>query len=126
LFPQQIFFRDENIFEADEHVADAAQSHELTAMRDLDAGRVHLENESSNLLFLFALHDLGGGTRHHDNDFSLEAVGAPKFFAVEDPTFPSGDGTACVSILAGSLPTPGSVKANAEIAPFGSRGSHFS
>src|SRR5436189_5352761 len=36
--------------------------------------------------------------------------------------WPSGVGTAVVSIAAGSEPTPGSVRANAEIAPLGGRG----
>ena len=40
--------------------------------------------------------------------------------------FPSGEGTARVCIFAGSDPTPGSVSANAEMAPFARRGSHFS
>src|SRR5205807_8673154 len=38
---------------------------------------------------------------------------------------PSGDLTAVVSILAGSEPTPGSVSANAEIAPLARRGRYF-
>ena len=38
---------------------------------------------------------------------------------------PSGDGVAVVCIFAGSDPTPGSVSANAEIAPLASRGRYF-
>src|ERR1043166_9116284 len=38
---------------------------------------------------------------------------------------PSSLGTAVVSIAAGSDPTPGSVRANAEIAPLASRGKYF-
>src|SRR5438445_3783683 len=38
---------------------------------------------------------------------------------------PSGLGTASVSIAAGSAPTPGSVSANAEIAPLARRGKYF-
>src|SRR2546426_4220634 len=41
-------------------------------------------------------------------------------FRIQD--FPSSLGTAVVSIAAGSDPTPGSVSANAEIAPFARRG----
>src|SRR2546425_1282347 len=39
--------------------------------------------------------------------------------------WPSGVGTAVVSIAAGSEPTPGSVRAKAEIAPFARRGRYF-
>src|SRR5437762_2551139 len=45
LFPQKVFLRDEDVLESDEHIADAAQSHELAAMCDFDARRVHLEDE---------------------------------------------------------------------------------
>src|SRR5437763_10642413 len=38
---------------------------------------------------------------------------------------PSGDGTAEVCIFAGSEPTPGSVSANAEMAPLARRGRYF-
>src|SRR6266571_226275 len=38
---------------------------------------------------------------------------------------PSSDGTALVSSAAGSEPTPGSVSANAEIAPWARRGKYF-
>src|SRR5438477_4367651 len=43
-------------------------------------------------------------------------------FRIQD--FPSSLGTAVVSIAAGSDPTPGSVSANAEIAPFARRGKY--
>src|SRR5207237_8033467 len=39
--------------------------------------------------------------------------------------WPSRVGTAIVSIAAGAEPTPGSVKAKAEIAPFARRGRYF-
>src|SRR5438477_94857 len=39
--------------------------------------------------------------------------------------FPSSLGVAIVSIAAGSDPTPGSVSANAEMAPFASSGKYF-
>jgi hypothetical protein len=38
---------------------------------------------------------------------------------------PSSLGTAVVAICAGSDPTPGSVRAKAEMAPFASRGKYF-
>ncbi len=84
--PQEVFLGDEDVFETDQYIADAAQSHELAAMDDLDSRRVHLEDEGRDLLFLFALDDLGRGTRHHDDHFRFEAVRAPQLFAVEDPS----------------------------------------
>src|SRR2546430_12364954 len=47
------------------------------------------------------------------------------FSPLSTQAWPSGVGTAVVSMAAGSEPTPGSVRANAEIAPFASRGRYF-
>ena len=99
--PQQVFFRNENVFESNENVADAAQSHELAAMGDLHSGRVRLQNECGDLFFLFALYDLRRRLlfflfalydlrrrlRHHDDHFRLQAVCAPQLLAVENPSF---------------------------------------
>src|SRR2546429_8375196 len=47
------------------------------------------------------------------------------FSPLSTHAWPSGVGTAVVSMAAGSEPTPGSVSANAEIAPFARRGRDF-
>src|SRR2546425_11257555 len=47
------------------------------------------------------------------------------FSPLSSHAWPSGVGTAVVSIAAGSEPTPGSVRANAEIAPLARRGGYF-
>jgi len=47
------------------------------------------------------------------------------FSPLSTHAWPSDVGTAVVSIAAGSEPTPGSVSANAEIAPFARRGRYF-
>src|SRR5688500_15998183 len=41
--PEEVFLRDEYVLEPDENVSDRAQTHELTAVRYLDSGRVHLQ-----------------------------------------------------------------------------------
>jgi hypothetical protein len=85
LAPEEILLRDEHILEVDQHVADTAQAHELAAVRDLDARRVHLEDEGRDLFLFFSLHDLRRRLAHHDDEFRLEAVRAPQLLAVEDP-----------------------------------------
>src|SRR5256885_7723481 len=47
------------------------------------------------------------------------------FSPFKSHAWPSGVGTAVVSSAAGSEPTPGSVRANAEIAPLARRGGEF-
>ena len=86
-FPQQVLFRDEDVFELDHDVADSTQSHELATVRNLDSRRVHFENECRDLLLLFSVDDFRRRLRHHDDDFRLQTIRAPQLLAVEDPAF---------------------------------------
>ena len=83
--PEEVLVGDEDIFELDQGVADPAQTHELAAMFDREAGRIRLDDEGRDLLFLFALDDLRRGSRHHHKDFGFGGVGAPELLAVDDP-----------------------------------------
>ena len=84
--PQQIFFGDEDVFEVDQYVADAAQTHELAAMLDGEAGRIRFDDERRDLFFLFAVDDLRRRPRHDHDDLGLGGVGAPQLLTVDDPT----------------------------------------
>src|ERR1051326_9009749 len=88
--PQQVLFRNVDVFEVDQHIADAAQAHELAAMRDLDAGRVRLHDERGDLLLLFSVDDFRRRLRHDHDDFCLQSVRAPQLLTVEDPALAVG------------------------------------
>src|SRR5207244_1869051 len=64
--------------------ADAAQAHELAAVRDLDTRRVRLDDECRDLLFLFALDDLRRRLGHDDEQLGLQTVRAPQLLAADE------------------------------------------
>ena len=85
LAPQHVFLGHTDVGEADHAVVERLQTHEMAAIHDFDAGPVHLDDERGDLLLLFAPDHLRRRARHHDQQLSLGAVGAPQFFAVQDP-----------------------------------------
>ena len=61
-----------------------AQSHEPAPISDLEARRIDVDNESRDLLALPPVDHLRRCHRHDHEHTSLDQVGAPKFFTVEN------------------------------------------
>ncbi len=59
-------------------------------MRDLDAGRVHIEHKRGDLVFRFAVHYFRRRFRHHHDHARFYAIRAPELFAIEDETLAVG------------------------------------
>ncbi len=53
-------------------------------MRDLDAGRVHIQHERGDLVLRFAVHHFRRRFRHHHDHARFYAIRAPELFAIED------------------------------------------
>ena len=102
-------------------VLDAAQAHELVAVRDVDAFDVARADEGGDAALVpVGLRDDG----HHDDDVGDHAVGRPQLRAVDGSRSRPRSGSAVVLMRAGSEPTSGSVSRNAEMWVRATFGSH--
>src|SRR5258706_14012413 len=82
--PEDVLAGNVDVVELDQHIADAAQAHELAAVRDLDAWRIRLDDERRDLLLLFALDHLRRRLAHHHEKLGLQAVRAPQLLAADE------------------------------------------
>ena len=79
-----VFARHADVREFHDAVVKRAQSHETAAIRDLESGRIDIDNERGDLFALLAVDDLRRCPRHDHEHAGLDQVRAPKFFAVEN------------------------------------------
>src|SRR6202043_3060812 len=73
-----------HIGEPHHRVVKRAQTHEATAISDLEAGWGNIDNEGTDLFAFFSVHHFGRRSRHHDEYSGFHAICAPKFFAIQD------------------------------------------
>ena len=76
--------RNAHIGELNNCIVKRAESHEPAAIRDLQSGRVYIDNEGRDLLAFFSADHLRRCARHHHQHAGFHAVSAPKLFAVQD------------------------------------------
>ena len=121
---KNIFPRHAYVVKLDDRIVERPQPHEVAALHDLDAGRVHLDDERGDLILAAPMPHFRRRFRHDDDDTGARAIRAPEFSPLRMKRSVLV-GSACVSMRAGSEPTPGSVSAKAEISPLATRGRNF-
>ena len=82
LADNDILFWHFQIVETDQSDLNAVQAHEDTAIDDLKAGRVGLDDKCGDLLALLALDDLRRRDRHDRDHVGDQAISAPELLAV--------------------------------------------
>src|SRR4029077_14365332 len=78
----EILARDADILEFHHRIVERAQSHEMTAVQNLQFRSMDVDNEGRDLFALATIHHFRWSPGHDDKDASLDAVGAPEFFAI--------------------------------------------
>src|SRR5437763_1328983 len=97
----------------------------MATMHHFNARCIDIDYKRGHLLALLAVDDFRRRFRHDYEHPGFDPFVHQSFSPLMMKCFPSGVGSACVTSVAGSDPTPASVKANAEISPFATRGKYL-
>src|SRR5205814_4748358 len=81
-FRDHVFARHPHVGEFHDAIVKRTQAHEVTAISDLEPGRIDINNERSDLLALLAVYHFRRRLRHHHQHTGLDQIGAPKFFTI--------------------------------------------
>ena len=84
LFRDHVFARHAHVRELHDGVVKGTEPHEPAAIRDLEPGCRNIDNERRDLLAFFAANYFRRRLRHDHEHASFHAIGAPKFFAIQD------------------------------------------
>ena len=79
-----VFARHMDVCEFHDAVVKRAQPHEMTAIRDLESGRIDIDNKRCDLFAFAATDHFRRRAGHHHEDARLDQICAPEFLAIKN------------------------------------------